>query len=127
MDAITSSVISSSLLRINSLNSSKDAGVFHLNPFFKYCQTCSMALDSGRDDQGNIQYLLCEKYVKVAADLFIDCSGFKSKLLGGILKEEFISFGERLFCDTAATSNVWRQFADGNSWLFGFLNIAHCT
>ncbi|MFZ9736382.1 MAG: tryptophan 7-halogenase [Prochlorotrichaceae cyanobacterium] len=66
-------------------------------------------LDAHRDEQGNIEYLICENGVKIAADLFIDCSGFQSKLLGGILQEPFISYNHRLFCDTAVTGHWQRE------------------
>jgi tryptophan halogenase len=35
------------------------------------------------------------------ADLYIDCSGFRSALLGRALGEPFIDFGRSLFCDRA--------------------------
>ncbi len=37
----------------------------------------------------------------LSADLYIDCSGFRSVLLGEALKEPYISFGSTLFCDRA--------------------------
>jgi tryptophan 6-halogenase len=33
---------------------------------------------------------------KYTADLFVDCTGFKSLLLGGALKEPFISYSDML-------------------------------
>src|SRR4030095_1183663 len=37
----------------------------------------------------------------ITADLYIDCSGFRSELLGRALKEPYESFGDALFCDRA--------------------------
>jgi tryptophan 7-halogenase len=42
------------------------------------------------------------------ADLYLDCSGFKSVLLGQALQEPFISFRPSLFCDRAVVSE-WRR------------------
>ena len=45
-----------------------------------------------------------------SADLFIDCTGFSSRLLGTALKEPFIDYSNSLFCDTAVTSG-WQRDA----------------
>ncbi len=42
------------------------------------------------------------------ADLFVDCSGFRSVLLRGALKEPFISYDSSLFCDRAVTGGWMR-------------------
>ncbi|RCJ37336.1 hypothetical protein A6770_14485 [Nostoc minutum NIES-26] len=65
-------------------------------------------LDAKLDEYGNVQHLCCADDLKVNADLFIDCSGFKSQLLGKALQEKFISFGYRLFCDSAIVGN-WKR------------------
>jgi tryptophan halogenase len=44
----------------------------------------------------------------VAADLYVDSSGFASLLLGQILKEPFISFRSTLFCDSAVVGG-WER------------------
>lgn len=41
-----------------------------------------------------------------AFDLYIDCSGFRSKLIGESLKTEFIPFKSTLFTDKAVTFNL---------------------
>jgi tryptophan halogenase len=51
-------------------------------------------------DQG-IKSLTMESGRTETADLYIDCSGFRSELLGSALKEPFTSFGSTLFCDRA--------------------------
>ena len=65
-------------------------------------------LGAERDDQGNVRHLQCANGVRIAADLFIDASGFQSKLLGGVLAEPFVPFSDRLFCDTAVISTETR-------------------
>src|SRR4051812_26109462 len=43
-----------------------------------------------------------------SADLFIDCSGFASALLGGCLGEGFVSYDRTLFCDRAVVGGWTR-------------------
>ncbi len=40
---------------------------------------------------------------KFTADLYVDCTGFRSMLLGGLLKEPFVSYASTLFCNSAVT------------------------
>ena len=61
------------------------------------------------DGQGNIQRLHCEDDVDIEADLFVDATGFQSKLLGQHLQEPFKSYGDRLFCDSAIVGSVPRH------------------
>ena len=42
------------------------------------------------------------------ADFFVDCSGFRSELLGKVLEEPFESFGGTLFCDRAVVGG-WER------------------
>jgi tryptophan 7-halogenase len=51
--------------------------------------------------EAGVGALLLESGERIAADLFIDCSGFRSELLGKALEEPFESFGQALFCDRA--------------------------
>lgn len=44
----------------------------------------------------------------VSADLYIDASGFRSRLLGEALSEPFVSFADSLYCDTAITGQ-WER------------------
>lgn len=55
----------------------------------------SLSLQSGKTDQ---------------AELFVDCSGFASILLGGALKEPFISYKSSLSCERAAVGG-WNRSA----------------
>jgi tryptophan halogenase len=57
----------------------------------------------GRDNQtGNIQSVRLESGATVAGDYFIDCSGFRSLLLGETLGIPFEDWSEWLVCDRAA-------------------------
>lgn len=49
----------------------------------------------------NVDYLIDEDGYKIYADLFLDCTGFKSLLLEETLKEPFISYSDILPCDSA--------------------------
>ena len=53
-----------------------------------------------RSDDG-LAALVLESGERLAADLFIDASGFRSELLGAALGERFIDFDDALFCDRA--------------------------
>lgn len=48
---------------------------------------------------------------RITADLFIDASGFRSELLGRLLKEPFRSYADTLFCDRAVVGG-WPRAAD---------------
>jgi tryptophan 7-halogenase len=45
---------------------------------------------------------------RVAADFFVDASGFRSELLGKALGEAFVSFSDSLFCDRAVAGG-WER------------------
>jgi tryptophan 7-halogenase len=57
-------------------------------------------------DSGAIAAVVLEDGRRVAGDLFIDCTGFRSLLLGKALKEEFLSFAPDLMCDRAFAVQV---------------------
>ena len=48
-----------------------------------------------------ISALLLEDGQQLAADFFVDCSGFRSELLGRALAEPYVSYDRALFCDRA--------------------------
>src|SRR5688572_27879814 len=52
--------------------------------------------------------LNCEATGRQAADLYVDCSGFYSALLGKALAEPFVSFKSSLFCDRAVVGG-WQR------------------
>ena len=53
-----------------------------------------------RDEQG-IQALVLESGRRESADLYIDCSGFRSELISRTFGEPFLPFDSSLFCDRA--------------------------
>src|SRR3954454_4469457 len=55
-------------------------------------------VDVRRDGDGGIQELVLESGERLAADLFVDASGFRSVLLGKTLQEPFVSSKTPLFC-----------------------------
>ena len=52
-------------------------------------------------ENGFIKSLVTKAGQEIEGDLFIDCSGFRSLLLQGDLKEPFDSYGDGLICDRA--------------------------
>ena len=62
-------------------------------------------IGSLRDENGFLTDLVC-KDGTYDADLFIDCSGFKSLLLGGELKEEYISFKDTSINNKALRAKI---------------------
>ena len=73
------------------------------------------------DDDG-ISYLELDNGQHVSADLFIDCTGFKSLLLGNALNEPFDSFSEMLPNNKAWATRL--EYKDKEKELEGFTN---CT
>ncbi len=59
-----------------------------------------------QDEQGNIGYLISEDEKKFEADLFVDCSGFASLLIGKTLDSPFIDVSDILFVDSAIAIQV---------------------
>src|SRR5690606_34110780 len=51
--------------------------------------------------QGGIRALRLDGDREVAADFFVDASGFRSELIGQVLEEPFISYSDSLFNDRA--------------------------
>ena len=47
-----------------------------------------------------------------SADLYVDCSGFSSALLGKAMGEPFVPFGRSLFCDRAVVGGWDREAGD---------------
>jgi tryptophan 7-halogenase len=57
--------------------------------------------DVEKRDAEHVSALVLDSGEKLAADLFIDASGFRCELLGRALAEPFISYADTLFCDRA--------------------------
>lgn len=60
-------------------------------------------------DENGISKLHLENGDDVEADLYIDCSGFRSELLGKALEEPFVDYSSSLFCDKAIAGGWDRQ------------------
>ncbi len=63
----------------------------------------------GRHEAGDVADLKLKDGRAVAADLFVDCSGFGSLLLGKTLGEKYQSFSDALLCDTAVVGSFERD------------------
>jgi tryptophan halogenase len=59
-----------------------------------------------------IAAVILEDGRKLAADFFVDSSGFRSELLGRVLEEPYISFNKSLFCDRAVVGGWDRTAAE---------------
>lgn len=58
--------------------------------------------------QNGVQAINLESGQRVEADFFIDCSGFRSELLGKTLGSERVDFSDALFCDRAVVGG-WER------------------
>ena len=58
------------------------------------------------DADGNIQSVHTENNQQLTADLYIDCSGFRSLLLKQKLNEPFLDMSDQLLCDSAVASAI---------------------
>jgi tryptophan 7-halogenase len=54
-----------------------------------------------QDERGFLRHVLTEKHGPLAADLFIDCTGFAGLLIEKKLGDPYISWSDYLFCDRA--------------------------
>ena len=63
-------------------------------------------VDVRLDEQGWIDHLVTREHGDLTADLYVDCSGFRSRLLGDALEEPFISFQDSLPNDRAVALRV---------------------
>lgn len=59
-----------------------------------------------KDEQGNITKLITDNGYVLQSDLFIDCTGFKSLLLGKICETPFISYKNELMNDKAIVAQI---------------------
>jgi tryptophan halogenase len=55
----------------------------------------SIVKDIIANDEG-VEKLVLQDGTEITSDLFVDCTGFKSLLLGGAMKEPFMSHGDKL-------------------------------
>lgn len=82
----------------------------------------STVVDIIKNDEIGIEFLKLENGEKIAADLFIDCTGFKSLLLGQSLDEPFISFQNILPNNGAWATRI--PYKDKEKEIEGYTN---CT
>lgn len=71
---------------------------------------------------GDIQQLHLNEHAPVSADLFVDCSGFRSQLLGEAMKTGFVSWQHWLYCD-----NAWAVQREAESALPPFTKVTART
>ena len=57
-------------------------------------------------EDGGISHLVTKGHGTLAADLFVDCSGFRGLLINQALQEPFISFNDSLLNDSAVAMQV---------------------
>lgn len=72
-------------------------GVKHFNEKIEYCT---------KDEDGNLKAIHTKNGKSFNADLFIDCTGFKSLLLEKFMGVPFIDFKDYLFNDTALAAQI---------------------
>ena len=65
-----------------------------------------------RAENGDIKSLATQQAGDIAGDLFVDCTGFRSLLLGQALGVGFKDCNDVLFCDTAMAMQVPYESAD---------------
>lgn len=61
-----------------------------------------------RADDGGVRSVRFKSGRELEADLFIDCTGFRSLLLGGALAEPYRSYSRALFCDRSVIGS-WQR------------------
>lgn len=89
-----------------------DAGAFGVYLRDNICLPAGMThildtvLDATQNEDGSIKEIITENSGLLTADLFIDCTGFKSMLLEGKLGVPFKSFGDTLLNDSAIATTI---------------------
>jgi flavin-dependent dehydrogenase len=95
-----------------------DAGKFgeflrkHCMEKFGVTHVVDHVLGVNATDNGDIESLQCKAHGDLFGDLFIDCSGFSSLLLGQHYGIPFVSRNDSLFCDTALAVQVPYERSD---------------
>ena len=56
--------------------------------------------------EGGVELLRARDGREIRFDLYVDASGFRSRLMGDSLGSRFTSYGSSLFCDTAVVADV---------------------
>jgi len=71
-----------------------------------------LVVDVSLGSDGSIESLTTADHGQLAADLYIDCTGFRGLLINQALEEPFESFAESLLCDSAIAMRVPHQHRD---------------
>lgn len=71
-------------------------------------------------DDGSLQNLVLDDGSNISADIFIDCTGFKSMILGGMMKEPFVSYDNLIPNNRAWATRI--PYVDKEKELEGFTN-----
>lgn len=66
-------------------------------------------VESVVQDESGVRALRLQKGGAAEADFFIDCSGFRSLLIGQTFEQPFVSFKSSLYCDRAVVSEWQRR------------------
>ena len=79
----------------------------------KYATTCGVEIVDDtvaqvKQNEAGVSGLVLKSGRTDEADLYVDCSGFQSLLLGKTLAEPFVSFESTLFCDRAVVGG-WER------------------
>jgi len=72
-----------------------------------------------QDKYGNVESIVCDNGT-YEADLFVDCSGFKSLLLGGVMGEDYIPFSDTLINNKALVAKI--PYTDKEKQLKNYTN-----
>lgn len=89
-----------------------DAGAFaemlkqHCKDTLGVCQLIATVDTVQQHPSGDISAIILDNQQELSADLFIDCTGSKSLLMGKTLKVKFISQSQHLFNDSALALHV---------------------
>lgn len=65
-------------------------------------------VDVRRNHEGDVESLRLADGREIAGDLFVDCSGFRSLLLGETIEENYVGYETTLFCDAAIVGS-WER------------------
>jgi tryptophan halogenase len=68
--------------------------------------------DHAEQDEFGIKSLVLKSGRRVEGDLFVDSSGFRSELISGVMKAEYVNFRKSLFCDRAVVGGWERTDAE---------------
>lgn len=63
-------------------------------------------IDALIKENGKIDCVITANKQLIYGDLFIDCSGFRRTIINAMTKEQFISFGGSLLCDSAIVTRI---------------------